>query len=315
MLIFANLTCFSESTLPNEQDFFSKEINVCNNSHGAAVYAGSNTLIFRARRLRDVGGFRTDTITERISRLGVRINAAGYVNYSTKSPMASGLTPTDLKSVLKQRARWGRGVIRSSYNMNIFFNPKLTKGQRIVYINGYLYWWSFFRRLLYILAPILYAVFHVRVGGVRYLATVPILVAKLRIDTLVNARSLKTIPNTGLGRNCGNDFCSAYLFYSLYDVWSPLAISDKNLKVTRKGEMIRRGRCYLYALPYLVLWGLAVYGLVTFNYGKFGFRAFLWKYYQFFWLIYPCIINLTFAIFCALGRPIYPAQVRRFYCR
>ena len=38
---------FSESTLPNEQDFFSKEINVFNNSHGAALYTGSNTLIFR----------------------------------------------------------------------------------------------------------------------------------------------------------------------------------------------------------------------------------------------------------------------------
>lgn len=127
---------FSESTLPNEQDFFSKEINVCNNSHGAAVYTGSNTLIFR-KAIEDVGGFPTDTITEDFE-LGVRMNAAGYVNYSTKSPMASGLTPTDLKSVIKQRARWGRGVIRSSYNMNIFFNPKLTKGQRIVYINGYL---------------------------------------------------------------------------------------------------------------------------------------------------------------------------------
>ena len=34
------------------------------------------------------------------------MNAAGYVNYSTKSPMASGLTPTDLKSVIKQRTRW-----------------------------------------------------------------------------------------------------------------------------------------------------------------------------------------------------------------
>ena len=125
---------FSESTLPNEQDFFSKEINVGNNSHGAAVYTGSNTVIFR-KAIEDVGGFPTDTITEDFE-LGVRMNAAGYVNYSTKSPMASGLTPTDLKSVIKQRTRWGRGVIRSSYNMNIFFNPKLTKGQRIVYING-----------------------------------------------------------------------------------------------------------------------------------------------------------------------------------
>ena len=49
-------------------------------------------------------------------------------------------------------------------------------------------------------------------GGVKYLATVPILVAKFRLDTLVNARSLKKIPNTGLGRNCGNDFCSVFVY-------------------------------------------------------------------------------------------------------
>ena len=55
------------------------------------------------------------TITEDFE-LGVRMNAAG-VNYSTKNPMASGLTPTDLKSVIK-RVRWGRGV-KSSYNMNV----------------------------------------------------------------------------------------------------------------------------------------------------------------------------------------------------
>ena len=31
---------YQYKTLPNEQDFFSKEINVFNNSHGAAVYTG-----------------------------------------------------------------------------------------------------------------------------------------------------------------------------------------------------------------------------------------------------------------------------------
>ena len=133
------------------------------------------------------------------------MNVAGYVNYSTKSPMASGLTPTDLKSVIKQRVRWGRGVIRSSYNMNIFFNPKLTKGQRIVYINSYLYWWSFFRRLLYIWRDFIYG-FPCACGGVKYLATVPILVAKLRLDTLVNARESKTIPDDRFGEKLWKRF-------------------------------------------------------------------------------------------------------------
>ena len=53
---------------------------------------------------------------------------------------------------------------------------------------------------------------------------------------------------------------------------------------------------------------IAVYGLVTFNYGKFGSELFYGSIISF-WLIYH-IINLTFAIFCALGRPIYRSSER-----
>lgn len=293
---------FSESTLPNEQDFFSKEINVCNNSHGAAVYTGSNTVIFR-KAIEDVGGFPTDTITEDFE-LGVRMNAAGYVNYSTKSPMASGLTPTDLKSVIKQRARWGRGVIRSSYNMNIFFNPKLTKGQRIVYINGYLYWWSFFRRLLYILAPILYTVFHVRVVvsniWLLFLFWLPSYAL-----THLSMREVSKQYRTQVWGEIVETIFAPYLFIPM--MLESFGISDKKFKVTRKGNDTS-WTLYLYALPYLVLWGLAVYGLVTFNYGRFGSELFYGSIISF-WLIYH-IINLTFAIFCALGRPIYRSSER-----
>lgn len=109
---------YSEDKLPNEQDFFSKSVNVLNNTRGASVYTGSNTLL-RRKAIEDAGGFPTQTITEDFE-LGVRMNIAGYLNYSTTKPMASGLTPTDLRSVIKQRIRWGRGVIKSSYNVNIF---------------------------------------------------------------------------------------------------------------------------------------------------------------------------------------------------
>ena len=90
MLIFSNLTCFQNQPYQTNKISFPKKLMFGNNSHGAAVYTGSNTLIFR-KAIEDVGGFPTDTITEDFE-LGVRMNAAGYVNYSTKSPMGSGLT-------------------------------------------------------------------------------------------------------------------------------------------------------------------------------------------------------------------------------
>lgn len=64
----------------------------------------------------------------------------GYQNISTLEPMASGLTPTDIPSILKQRVRWGRGLLQSIFNIRALTNPKLTIAQRFVYLNGFLYW-------------------------------------------------------------------------------------------------------------------------------------------------------------------------------
>lgn len=88
------------------------------------------------------GGFPTDTITEDFE-LGARMNIAGYQNLSTLSPMASGLTPVDIPSMIKQRVRWAQGVVQSVRNIHLLTNKHLSFGQKIVYLNCYLYWWSF----------------------------------------------------------------------------------------------------------------------------------------------------------------------------
>ena len=203
---------FSEGTLPNEQDFFSKGINNFNSACGSAFYTGSNTVLYR-KAIGDAGGFPTDTITEDFE-LGARMNIEGYVNYSTDAPMASGLTRLAMRDVSKEYRTqiWGEIV-------ETIFAPYLT------------------------------------------------------IPFLLEA----------------------------------FGISEKKFKVTKKvsdNSWILR----LYALPYIILWSLSVYGLIRFNYGKFGSELFYGSVISF-WLIHH-IINLTFAIFCAVGRPSYRAFVR-----
>lgn len=202
---------FSEGTLPNEQDFFSKGINNFNSACGSAFYTGSNTVLYR-KAIDDAGGFPTDTITEDFE-LGARMNIEGYVNYSTDAPMASGLTRLAMRDVSKEYRTqiWGEIV-------ETIFAPYLT------------------------------------------------------IPFLLEA----------------------------------FGISEKKFKVTKKvsdNSWILR----LYALPYIILWSLSVYGLIRFNYGKFGSELFYGSVISF-WLIHH-IINLTFAIFCAVGRPSYRAFV------
>ncbi|WP_324614163.1 glycosyltransferase family 2 protein [Pediococcus pentosaceus] len=157
---------FLQDAVVNEQDFFSRDVNVLNGSNGHALFTGSNAVFLR-EIVDKVGGFPTDTITEDFE-LGTKINSEGYISIATREPVSSGITPVDIKSVIKQRTRWARGVIQSCRNMHIFTNPKITLLNRIVLINTWLYWWSISRRLIYIAAPLLYALFKVQVVNANF---------------------------------------------------------------------------------------------------------------------------------------------------
>ena len=67
---------FAENNIPNEQDYFFREVNLGRNASNSAIYAGSNTVIAR-KALNAVGGIRTGTITEDFAT-GIDIQASGY---------------------------------------------------------------------------------------------------------------------------------------------------------------------------------------------------------------------------------------------
>ena len=152
---------FAENTIPNEQDFFSKEVNIMRNSSNAIAYTGSNTIISR-QALMDIGGFPLKTITEDFET-SVRIQKEGYITYATNEVQAAGLSTTTISSMYKQRTRWARGVIQSIQNTKAIFTPKLPLAARLTYLSAYLYWWSFFNRIIFILAPIMFALFDFQV--------------------------------------------------------------------------------------------------------------------------------------------------------
>ncbi|EXJ23769.1 Cellulose synthase catalytic subunit [Alkalibacterium sp. AK22] len=293
---------FSEKSIPNEQDFFSREVNLMNNAHDAAVYTGSNTVISR-QAIEDAGGFPTDTITEDFE-LGALINTAGYKNISTKEPMASGLTPTDIPSVLKQRIRWARGVVQSVHNLNLLFNRKLSTAQKLVYLNGYLYWWSFFRRIMYILAPILFTVFSVRVVDTSFW----ILLVMWLPSYFFLHLSMQDISSMIRTQRWGEVQETIFAPYLILPVFlQTIGFKETTFKVTNKNATQSR-RDLLFIIPHLILWILALYGLVSFNWGKYGSEMMYGSIISF-WLL-THLFNLTFAILFYLNRPYYRKQER-----
>lgn len=54
---------YSEARIPNEQDYFYRDVQVGRNKSNSVIYGGTNTVLSR-QALEDVGGFYTGSITE-----------------------------------------------------------------------------------------------------------------------------------------------------------------------------------------------------------------------------------------------------------
>lgn len=298
---------FSEKIIPNEQDFFSRDVNVLNGGNKRALFTGSNAVFLR-KAVDEVGGFPTDTITEDFE-LGTMLNMAGYISLATKIPQSSGITPIDMKGVIKQRTRWARGVIQSCRNLHIFTNPHLTMINRIILLNTYFYWWTFFRRMIYMIAPILYALFKIQVVNANFWILMVIwapgyfLLHYVMGDTSGIKDNAK-IRNERWGE-VQETFFAPYLFIPV--ILESIGIKAKKFKVTSKNVTYSL-KDKLYILPYLILWGITFIAIIKFNYGKYGSEILVGSVITF-WLLMH-FINLSMCLFISLGRPVYRKSER-----
>ena len=148
---------YAETKVPNEQDFFYQVIEAAKTSTNSVIYGGSNTIISR-KALEAIGGFYTKSITEDFAT-GMLIESAGFVSLGLSEPMASGTTPSSFKEHVQQRTRWGRGVIATAKQIKFMGRPGLNLAQKFSYLGSVLYWFSPVKNLIYLLAPLMFAVF------------------------------------------------------------------------------------------------------------------------------------------------------------
>lgn len=296
---------FSEENIPNEQDFFSKEINVMRAGSNATAYTGSNTVLSR-RAMEQIGGFPTDTITEDFET-GIKIQSLGYTTYATTEVLASGLSPTSIKSMISQRIRWARGVIQSTRNCRIPFNKNLSLSARISYMVNYSYWWSFARRFIFIMSPILFALFDVRIAICGFWN----LLAFWGPSHLFYSIAMRTLSSETRNQRWSQIIDTILAPYMVLPVlMESVGIKQKKFKVTRKSSAERSKEFTLpYAIPHLILLGISVAALLRFTAGKYG-SALIYGSIIIFWLVYN-LINLSYAVFFMWGRKIH-RQTERF---
>ncbi|MGL5259916.1 MAG: glycosyltransferase [Lachnospiraceae bacterium] len=291
---------FSEARIPNEQDYFYKDIQVSRNKSNSVIYGGSNTVISR-QAIVDIGGFYTGSITEDYAT-GMLIQRKGYICIAIDKVLASGLSPTDLQSLIDQRIRWARGVISTNRKMGVWFAKDMTLSQKLSYWASMQYWYSPFKRLIYFLSPILFSVFGYMVLkctlGEVLLFWLPMYVSSNIVLSKLSA-NLRTTKWTGIYETVLFPFL---LFPVLLETF---CITMKKFKVTDKSKAKSKSKFngnVVFLLPFAILSVLSLIGSINcirmmLESGTIGPVIVL------FWLLYN-LFTLLMCVFFILGRNI-----------
>lgn len=290
---------FSERRIPNEQDYFYKDIQVARTKTNSVIYGGSNTVIAR-EALEAIGGFYTEAITEDFAT-GVLIERAGYVSLGINEPLASGMSATDLHGLIQQRVRWARGVIATGRKMHIFTTKELSFAQKINYWASIWYWYAPVKRLIYIMSPILYATF----GFMVFKCTLPQVLLIWLPMYVSSSISLKMMSNNIRSTKWTGIYETVLFPYMLLPVLlESVGITLKKFKVTDKGiQQNEKGKNLVYTIPFLILIALSVIGIINciclmFDSSSFGPVVVL------FWLINNLFL-LVMSLFFVDGRIPY----------
>ncbi len=249
---------YSDKTAPNEQDFFYRTIETAKTSSNSVIYGGSNTVISR-KALKAIGGFYTETITEDFAT-GMLIESHGFVSLALPEPLASGKTPDTFKEHIKQRIRWGRGVISTARQLHLFRRRGLSLAQRLSYWSSVVYWYSPVKNLIYILSPLVFAVFAIPVFNCSWsnllLFWLPMYLVQdqcLRAHSK-NAVSLKW---SGIYETSVMPFLLVPIIKEFFGITTKkFAVTDKSRKLGKSRTDVRS------MVPFLILIGLSVIGIL-----------------------------------------------------
>lgn len=247
--------------------------------------------------LEDIGGFFTETITEDYGT-GILIQKKGYICYGINEVLASGLSPTDLKSLIRQRIRWARGVIATNRKLHVFMSKGLTFSQKCNYWASEWYWYSPLKRLIYFMSPILYATF----GYMVIKCTLPEILLfwlPMYITSNVSLRMLSQNIRTTKWTSIYETVLFPYLLIPV--LLESFGVTMKTFNVTQKGKTENEaGKNLVYLIPFALLVVLSVIGIfnclrMMFEGNSMGPAVVL------FWLIIN-LFTLVMAMFFVMGR-------------
>ena len=143
-----------KKNIPNEQDFFMRDIQEARASRGAVLHVGTNA-VFRKKYVDEIGGYPTCSITEDMA-VGMLLQEKGYSSALVNEELVLGLSANTFTELVKQRDRWCRGNLQVLKHFNPLFSKGLNFAQKVAYFDGAVYWFANLQKMIYIICPLIY---------------------------------------------------------------------------------------------------------------------------------------------------------------
>lgn len=154
--------------LPNEGNLFYGLVQDGNDTWNAAFFCGS-CAVLRKTYLMEVGGIAIETVTED-SHTALKLHRKGYRSAYLREPLSAGLATENLSTHIGQRIRWARGMAQIFRLDNPLRGVGLNWRQKLCYTNAMMHFLSGIPRLIFMVAPLAFLIFDIRIIAAPALA-------------------------------------------------------------------------------------------------------------------------------------------------
>jgi cellulose synthase (UDP-forming) len=150
----------------------------------SSFFCGS-AAVLRRKLLLEVGGLSCDSITEDAAT-AMKLHSKGFNSIYLNKPMTVGLSPESFDGFIIQRSRWAKGMTQILLLKNPLLQKGLSIAQRVCYLNACLYWLFGLARIIFLLSPLMFIFFGMRVYNVSILQVLAYTVPHLMASFLVS---------------------------------------------------------------------------------------------------------------------------------
>ncbi len=257
-----NLDTFHQ--MPSENEMFYRVIQPGLDFWNSAFFCGSGA-VMRRTCLEVTGGLSGDTITED-AETALTLHSKGFNSAYIPIPLLSGLSPETMGGFIQQRIRWATGMVQIFLLKNPLFLKGLSFPQRLCYFNSCFFWFFPFARLVYLLAPVAFLFFGLKIYAANWQTFVSYVIPHMI--------AVLTVSNFLYGKVRWSFVSELYeLIQSIYTMPAILATflnpRAPTFNVTPKGEQLSRDFISPLIIPFYLLAainvGTIIAGIIRLN--------------------------------------------------